>query len=152
MRDEQVTPDFHLSEFLLSSTAVRLSIDNTPPPDILGVLRDVLIPSMQKVRDLLKVPIHIDSGYRCPSLNAAVNGAHNSDHMTGHAADFVAPQFGTPTAIARFLVGKMSELQFDQLILEGTWVHISFNTRSRNEVLTAHFSAGGRTTYTQGLA
>jgi hypothetical protein len=91
--------------------------------------------------------MHIDSGYRCETLNRAVNGAVASDHLLGYAADFICPDFGTPLEIVNAIVA--SEIQFDQCIQEGTWVHISFNPRMRREVLTAHFGAGG-TTYTQG--
>jgi uncharacterized protein YcbK (DUF882 family) len=148
---DQITKHFRLSEFLFSSTAVRLGIDNTPSASITATLCNVLIPSMQAVRDLLGQPIRVTSGYRSPALNAAIHGAHNSDHMTGHACDFVAPDFGTPRAIAHCLVENMAEVKFDQLIHEGAWVHISFGPRRRNEVLTAHFRPGG-VSYTQGLA
>ena len=149
--DENVTADFHLSEFITSDTAARLGIDNTPPATVLATLRNVLIPAMQQVRDLLGVPIIVKSGYRCPALNAAVRGASSSQHLDGHACDFVAPAFAAPSVIARFLVDHMAELHFDQLIMEGGWVHISFAPRPRNQVLTAHFSDGG-VSYTQGLA
>lgn len=151
MSDEAVTKDFYLSEFLVSDTAARLGIDNTPSASIMAVLKNVLIPGMQAVRDLLGKPIIVKSGYRCPALNAAVKGSNNSQHMDGHACDFVSPGFGAPSAIARFLVEHMVELRFDQLIMEGGWVHISFNAHQRNEVLTAHFTPNG-VTYTRGLA
>ena len=151
MIDEQVTEDFHLSEFLVSDTAARLGIDNTPPAQILATLRNVLIPAMQSVRDLLAQPIHILSGYRSPELNAAVRGAQSSQHLDGRACDFVCPAFGAPSAVARFLVDRMADLKFDQLIQEGGWVHISFSPRPRSEVLTAHFTPQG-VSYTPGLA
>ena len=149
--DDQVTRNFTLSEFCNSDTAVRLGIDNTPPPMVVGNLRNVLIPGMQAVRDRLGTPIFIKSGYRCILLNMAVKGSPSSDHVTGNAADFVAPQFGTPRDICASLVQQMGDLKFDQLIYEGGWVHISFSARRRNQVLTAHFEPGG-VRYTAGLA
>jgi hypothetical protein len=149
--DELVTANFALSEFVVSDTAARLGIDNTPPALALATLRNVLIPAMQQVRDLLMVPVIVKSGYRCPRLNAAVRGAPGSDHVTGHAADFVAPAYGAPRAVCQRLVDLQERVRFDQLIWEGGWVHISFAPRRRNQVLTAHFSDVG-VRYTQGLA
>lgn len=150
MLDERVTAHFALSEFVVSNTAARLGIDNTPSAQVLATLRNVLIPGMQQVRDLLGVPVVVSSGYRSPALNAAVRGAPASQHVTGHACDFTAPAYGTPRAVCERLVAEMARLHFDQLIHEGGWVHISFAPRPRSEVLTAHFGPGG-VSYTRGL-
>lgn len=151
MLDDAVTSHFHLSEFVVSDTAARLGIDNTPPAQVLATLVNVLIPAMQGVRDLLAMPVIVRSGYRCPELNRAVRGAPHSQHVDGHACDFVCPGFGSPSVVARFLVDHMAQVRFDQLILEGGWVHISFAPVRRNQVLTAHFTPEG-VSYTQGLA
>lgn len=150
MIDPLVTQHFRLSEFLDSETATRLDLDNTPTPDVLATLRNVLIPGMQQVRVILGKPVFITSGYRSPSVNAAVRGSPNSQHVTGHAADFKCPAFGPPVEVAAELVRHMAALKFDQLIAEGRWVHISFSPRPRNQVLTAHFEGGG-VRYTQGV-
>jgi hypothetical protein len=149
--DAAVTRNFHLSEFIVSDTATRLGIDNTPNAPIVATLLHVLIPAMQSIRDLLKVPVTIKSGYRCPALNVAVRGSRNSQHTDGHACDFVAPDFGKPSQVSKYLVEHMDTIKFDQLIHEGGWVHISFSPRPRNQVLTAHFTADG-VSYTQGLS
>lgn len=151
MNDELVTTNFWLSEFVSSDDAVRLGIDNTPGPDVLATLRNVLIPGMQSVRAILDRAVLVSSGYRCPALNRAVRGSATSQHMTGHACDFRSPDYGTPRLICRGLVLQMKRLRFDQLIFEGSWVHISFSPRPRNQVLTAHFS-NGSVSYTTGLA
>jgi hypothetical protein len=151
MLDRLVTANFHLSEFVVSNTAARLGIDNTPPAPVLATLVNVLIPAVQSVRDLLAHPVQILSGYRCAELNAAVRGAPSSQHVDGHAADFVCPDFGPPSAVAAFLVQRMAVVRFDQLIMEGGWVHVSFSAQPRNQVLTAHFTPQG-VSYTQGLA
>lgn len=151
MIDDRVTEHFHVSEFLVSDTALRLGIDNTPNASIMATLRNVLIPAMQQVRDLLAAPVIVKSGYRCPALNTAIRGSQSSDHLTGHACDFVAPRYGPPSRVAALIVAHMDRIKFDQLIHEGGWVHISFAPRRRNEVLTAHFTASG-VSYTRGLA
>jgi hypothetical protein len=137
---------FTLQELCFSSTAVRLGIDNTPREEIVSHLR-VLVRGLERVRALLGHPMHIDSGYRCEALNAAVNGSKTSAHMRGYAADFVCEAFGDPLHIVQAIT--RSNIAFDQCIQEGTWVHISFDPRSRREILTAHFGPQG-TTYAPG--
>ncbi len=143
-----LTEHFSLDELVFSSTAQRLGIDNTPSLETISHLT-ILAMGLEKIRAMLGFPIHIDSGYRCPQLNREINGARNSAHLTGYAADFICPQFGTPVEIVR-LVSK-SGLIFDQCIQEGTWVHISFDPAARRQLLIAHFGATG-TTYTEGVA
>jgi zinc D-Ala-D-Ala carboxypeptidase len=153
MVDSFVSRSFRLSEFLRSETAVRRGLDNTPPAAVLANIQHVLAPGMQRVRDALDNPVHITSGYRSPAVNRAVGGSAMSQHTLGLAADFVAPNFGSPRAISRYLADQAAILRFDQLIFEGTWVHISFVPAGapRGQVLTAHFSQGG-VTYSPGIA
>jgi zinc D-Ala-D-Ala carboxypeptidase len=151
MIDEHIVPGFWLSEFLQSDTASRLQLDNTPLPSEMANIRNLLAPGMQSVRDCLMQPVFISSGYRSPEVNRAVGGAQNSQHTQGQAADFKCPAFGMPITIARHLLIHSTEVRFDQLICEGTWVHISFAAKPRGQVLTARFGPGG-TTYTPGLS
>lgn len=145
---KQLTEHFSLEELTQSSTAERLSIDNTPPLEVVACLTRCAM-GLERVRALLNQPMHIDSGYRSPALNQAIGGAAKSAHMSGFAADFKCPNFGTPKEVAEAIA--RSDLQFDQLICEGTWVHIAFDPAMRGQVLTAHFHAGEPTTYTAGL-
>ena len=151
MIDEHIVPSFWLSEFLQSDTASRLQLDNTPLPTEMANIRNLLAPGMQSVRDCLMHPVFISSGYRSPEVNRAVGGAKNSQHTQGLAADFKCPMFGMPITIARYIQQHCTQVRFDQLICEGSWVHISFAAKPRGEVLTAHFGPGG-TTYTPGLS
>jgi hypothetical protein len=131
----QLSPHFTLNEMILSQTATRLGIDNTPSDEIIEHLRTVAI-NMEVVRSLLgNRPIHISSGYRSPTLNAAIGGARTSAHMSGYAVDFTCPEFGDPFAIADWLNHRLA--QFDQLIYEfGQWVHLSFAPTLRGQRLT----------------
>ena len=132
-----LTAHFALEE--LSCTQHR-EFDNTPPPEVVGQLR-LTAARMEEVRRLLgdKV-ISVSSGYRCRALNRAVGGAGTSAHLTGHAVDFNCFGFGDPLAVCRGLAG--STLPFDQLIEEGSWVHISFDPRLRRQVLTKREGGG----------
>lgn len=131
----QLSPHFTLAELTFSQTAARKGIDNTPPPEILAVLRHTA-EGMEAVRAALggKV-ISVSSGYRSPALNVAVGGAATSAHSTGHAVDFNCHGFGSPLEVCRALAA--SGIQYDQLIHEfGRWVHISFAPRLRGQQLT----------------
>lgn len=144
----QLTPHFSLSEFTDSPTALRKGISNLPTESAMINLQRVA-ETMEKVRNLLGRPVVISSGYRSPALNAAVGGARSSAHLTGLAADFTVPGM-TPSEVAKAIAN--SNIEFDQLIYEGTWVHIGLSVGApRREVLTAHFG-GGPVTYTRGIA
>ena len=115
-----LSPHFALSEFIVSNTATKRGIDNTPSQEVINNLT-TLSNTLEQVRSLLGFPMHIDSGYRCKELNEAVGGVPESAHLTGYAADFTCPQFSSPSVIVETL--SKSEIKFDQVITEGTWVH-----------------------------
>lgn len=129
-----------------SAIARRRGIDNTPPPELIGNLR-MLAEGLDQVRNLLGHRLRISSGYRCPELNAAVGGAHASQHTVGLAADFECPAFGTPLEIIAAI--HRSSIAFDQCILEyGRWVHLAFSAAPRRRVLTIYDPREG---YLEGL-
>jgi zinc D-Ala-D-Ala carboxypeptidase len=135
----QLTEHFHLSEFIDSNYAARHGINNAPSPRIIGNLK-LLAEDLEYVRTLLGHPITITSGYRNTEVNRGIGGATNSAHLSGYAADFICPAFGTPAEIVQLI--KKSGMKFDQLIGEGTWVHISVDPKMRNETLSATFKNG----------
>ena len=47
----------------------------------------LLISVLQIIRDYVKLPIVVNSGYRCPEHNKRVGGVANSQHIFGKAAD-----------------------------------------------------------------
>jgi zinc D-Ala-D-Ala carboxypeptidase len=139
----QLTAHFALEELVRTR---QRGLDNTPPPEVVATLRTTAA-HMEAVRRLLgERPIRVSSGYRSPAVNRAVGGARTSAHLSGHAVDFTCAGFGGPLEICRAIAG--SDLPFDQLIEEGTWVHISFDPRMRRQVLTRRPRGG----YALGLA
>lgn len=46
-----------------------------------------LVKTLQKIRDLLGVPVIISSGYRTNTYNSKIGGSRNSWHLCGSAAD-----------------------------------------------------------------
>lgn len=139
---------FTLEELTHSDLAVRRGLDNTPDADSIENLK-ILSSYLEGIRELLKVPLIITSGYRSLKVNVAVGGSQYSAHTRGEAADFIAPQFGPPREVAKAIVE--SEIAFDQVIAEGSWTHFAINTRMRRQALTAHFQ-GGKVAYTDGIA
>ena len=135
----QLTEHFSLEELTQSQVASRKGIDNDPSEAVKTNL-EVLANGLERVRAILLSPLHISSGYRSFDLNKLIGGSTKSAHMDGYAADFTAPAFGNPEAIVRTL--KRSMLKCDQVIMEGTWVHVSFAPAMRNQFLTATFKNG----------
>lgn len=132
----QLSEHFSLEEMIATS---HTGFDQVPSAAIVAALT-VTCATLEAVRTVLgNRPMHVTSGYRCPGLNAAVGGVSDSAHLFGFAADFVCPAFGSPLDICRAL--DASSIDWDQIIEEGTWTHISTDPRLRGEVLTK--AAGG---------
>jgi hypothetical protein len=149
----KLSSNFSLAEFTDSQIAARAGIDNTPDDSEINNLREVAA-ALEQVRSVLGChPILISSGFRRPILNHLVRGAWDSAHMLGLAADFTCPAFGTPRDVA--LAIAASKIEFDQLICEGTWVHLGLAAgplpRPRRQILTAIFRPGQPTQYISGL-
>lgn len=59
------------------------------------LISEELIDTLEKIRKHFNAPIIINSGYRTPSWNSKVNGAPNSYHCKGMAADIVVKGHST---------------------------------------------------------
>lgn len=81
-----LTPHFRLVEFLRSDTADTYGHDNIPNWDILVNLNRLAL-RLEDVRNIVGLPIVINSGYRSPIVNDLVGGALDSYHIHGLAAD-----------------------------------------------------------------
>lgn len=150
--EHRLSPHFTVAELTVSQAAVRAGLRNMPIGTALDNLARLAL-FLESVRGLLfNAPILVSSGYRSPAVNNLVGGSHKSAHMRGLAADFIAPKYGRPKAICEAIQG--SSLQFDQLILEGNWVHLAVPAPGaipRREVLTAVFRGGMAPQYLRGL-
>lgn len=130
----KLSEHFTLDEMIRSDTALRRGIDNYPSPEVIQYLGETAL-LLEDVRQLLGMPIQVTSGYRSLELNRAIGGALNSSHMSGMAADFVCPRYGSPYDICQTIIN--SGMVFDQLIHEFTsWVHISWSPNPKQQVLT----------------
>jgi zinc D-Ala-D-Ala carboxypeptidase len=155
----RLSPNFMLSEFMVSDTAARRGIDMTVPPALIPRLVDVCVHVLEPVRANFKAPVIVTSGYRPPALNKAVGGSNSSQHTKAEAADFHVvgvPHFEVCQWISR-------NCEFDQLILEfvnpavpgSGWIHASYAAgENRKQRLTARrVRSFGRwkTQYLRGL-
>lgn len=148
----RLSPNFTLAELTVSQAAERAGLRNVPVGTALDNLARLAMFLEQVRRLLLDAPILVSSGYRSPAVNNLVGGSYKSAHMQGLAADLIAPRFGPPKAVCAAI--RDSSLQFDQLIYEGTWVHVAIPAAGavpRREVLTAHFRGGMPVQYLKGL-
>lgn len=126
----QLTRLYTLKDFTESDTAKKFNLDNTP--NALQVMALSRIANLtQEVSDLFcgGEKLKILSGFRSSAVNKRVGGATYSQHTKGEAVDFKS--FKLPHKKLCFMIVK-SNLVFDQIILEPSWIHLSVTESSRN--------------------
>ncbi len=101
----KLTANFTLREFECN--------DGTTVPEKYISNVNKLAYNLQVLRDELKKPIHINSGYRHPAYNKRIGGAKFSQHLTASASDITVRDI-TPKKLARTILklikqGKMNE-------------------------------------------
>lgn len=90
--DIQLTTHFRLSEFTRSSIATTYCIDNSLPEIYFNRVY-ALATILEDIRLSILTPIHIISGYRCPSLNEKVGDVPKSKYTLCLAVDFTFDSF-----------------------------------------------------------
>lgn len=140
----KLSENFYLQEFTISQEAERHGYRNEPNEKQIENLRSLCVNVLQPHREIIVVPIFINSGFRSFDVNAAVGGKFNSQHLEGKAADFIVPSMNLVDVFNII----MQKLSFDQLIYEfGKWIHVSWNgEKNRNEVLLSK-KLYGKTVY-----
>lgn len=143
---QRLTANFTLAEL----TRTRHDFDNTPSPQVVQNLQLLAEKVLQPLRDAVG-PVIVTSGYRSKLVNEAVNGARNSDHLYGYAADLQSPD-GNHRKLYDWL---KANAMFTQLIYEfgndtqPQWVHVSYNPKDlKREILRAR-NVGKRVTYSR---
>lgn len=158
----KLSENFTLEELLVSSTAKKYGINNTPDAVSKANLTLLCNKLLQPIRKAYGKSIIVSSGYRCPSLNARIGGSKTSQHMKGQAADINDGAGYKLGGEARYeanaklfaLIYKIGG--YDQLINEfpdakgrPQWVHVSYNPmlkKQRGQALVAK-KVNGKTVY-----
>lgn len=147
MADHRLNRSFYLSEFQVSATAARMGRTIVVPPDKVPNVLRLVDTVLQPLRDAVRRPVVVLSGYRPPWLNDKVGGSKKSAHMDARAADITVPGM-TPAEV----VAKVHSLALpvDQCILEfDQWVHLGIEKPGdliRHQYLRA-YKLKGATTY-----
>ena len=138
-----LSPHFKLSEFEASQKAKEHGIVNVAPPEAVENLRRLCEGCLEPLREALRLPIVITSGFRCKALNDLLaHSSSTSQHMRGEAADFfigsgVTVQ-GSGLSRRELLVTAFKfilidpKIDYDQLILYPTFIHVSYVSKERN--------------------
>jgi putative chitinase len=150
----KLTEHFSLAEMIVSPTAKRLGLSNTPTPEHIENMRYCCEKILEPVRNHFGKPVQINSSYRAPLVNKAVGGSKTSQHVNGQAIDFEIP--GIDNKVVADWIGD--NLEFDQIILEfytkgdknSGWVHASIKKGGGNRKMRmiATKSKAGGTVYT----
>ena len=77
---ERLSENFFLREFRCRCHASRCHMTLVHP---------ALVESLQKLRETVRRPLMLTSGYRCPTYNRIVGGRARSFHTRGMAADIL---------------------------------------------------------------
>ena len=150
----KLTENFSLSEMIVSPTAKKLGLSNTPTPEHIENMRYCCEKILEPVRAHFGKSVQINSSYRAPLVNKAVGGSKTSQHVNGQAIDFEIP--GIDNKVVADWIGD--NLEFDQVILEfytkgdknSGWVHASIKKGGGNRKMRmiATKSKAGGTVYT----
>ena len=123
MMEIKLARNFKLSEFRCK--------DGSDVPEDLLPNAEKLAKNLQILRDYLKRPIKIISGYRSPSYNVKIGGAKRSQHLLAKAADIRVKGL-TPKEVKEAIVHLIKEGKMHPggIGLYETFTH--YDTRGRN--------------------
>ena len=139
-KDKRITKNFRLEEFTKSKKATELGIDNHAQLTQQNYINieALCVNVLQKVRDMIEVPIHVSSGFRCRLINKAAGGVSKSQHTKGEAADiYLIPAESKGWTLWDVCKLIVRHTDFDQLIWEtrpngSKWIHVSYVTYRKN--------------------
>lgn len=131
MQCKMYSKNFSEIELRESWIARNNKIVNLPPEYAKKNLRKLCKNILQPIRDKWGDVICVNSGYRCKELNQKIGGVHNSQHLTGDAADICPKNRKDVQKLFDFIKEMIAngEINVGQLILEraqeAIWVHVS---------------------------
>ena len=131
-KTKQITPHFTLYDIGFSQTAVTYGFDNTPTPLIIKNATLLYQKVLEPLRNHYNCAVSVHCTYRCPQVNAKIGSKSTSQHIVGQAVDFNV----VGHSIEEVYQYIKNNMVFDQLIQEGTWIHVSYKaTGNRKQCL-----------------
>lgn len=112
----KLTKNFNLSEFACK--------DGTQVPEnLIGNVKE-LANNLQVLRDVVGIPLHINSSYRTISHNKREKGSPKSQHLLAKAADLRTDKY-TPKELASIILKLIEKGQMKQggVGIYSTFVH-----------------------------
>lgn len=135
-----------VAEFEFSIKAIRNGWKNKMGAIETARARELAVNVLDVIRAHYDAGINISSGYRSKVVNDDVGSHDGSQHRKGEAADFTITGVSNQQVFDDIRHGRIKGLQYDQLIFEGGWIHISYHReRLRRENLIATFTKKGVT-------
>ncbi|NTV50922.1 MAG: hypothetical protein HGA20_14940 [Geobacteraceae bacterium] len=146
----KLTEHFTREEMERSSTAIRLGIGNTCPPELVPNML-ICATVLETIRAHYNKPIHVTSNYRSPAVNKAVGGSPTSAHSAALGIDFEVDGESN-LAVCKWCAANIPD--YDQVIYEfgeAGWIHLGLtNGTPRKQKLSA-VKQGKKTVYTNGF-
>ncbi|MFA5161154.1 MAG: D-Ala-D-Ala carboxypeptidase family metallohydrolase [Elusimicrobiales bacterium] len=140
MTRAMLSPHFGFDELTVCCTHPELADKNRLEAGVfITSLQALCKQLLEPVREQFG-PVVVLSGFRCEALNAAIGGAHASQHQFGEAADFYVPGVSLDTVFGWIQLNAASlrapgpGLRYGQAIREPGWIHISLGEPWRDAV------------------
>ena len=126
----KVSKHFTFYEATNSRTAKKYGVKNYPSRGDFKTIK-YTAKRMEKIRNIVGMPLVVNSWYRSPNTNRLIGGSSSSSHRYGLAVDF-SVKGNARIAFDRI---KRSGYSFDQMIYykRRNYVHISFRKNKRTE-------------------
>lgn len=122
---------FDFDELTRSNVAQAHGFLNEPylydETEVYDNLKTLVVNVLGPIQGLVAAPVIITTRCRCRLLNKLVGGAPDSQHMSGHAADFYVKDFSRED-MAKLFLQLCEEIDFDQMILytRRNFIHVSY--------------------------
>lgn len=132
-----LSKNFKLGEFEYSASANAAGLSNKATASARAAIQALVTNVLQPICDATGWSDIISSGYRSPAVNKLVGGVATSQHVKGEASDnkFFEKIGGVARYISPYDVAatvRALGLDYDQMILYPTFVHLSYTTTRKN--------------------